>query len=445
MFNLLKFGKVLSGKILMLFFAFMSVSVWGTTAFVVNSVSQTLSQLEVEQQQANNDFAELGEYPQTAPNKMAFNDNFAYVVITYENRIQKIDLGTGSVRSFIFLEDSAAPNDIFIANGFAYVSGNGTNKVYKINLAGEEVETSAVVGLAPQGLCVFGNALFVANTGFNMSDWSYAPGTVSVVALTDFSVIDTISVDLNPANIAVVNNKIHVVCTGDYASVSGKIDVVDPQNYEIENVLETGDSPASIAVGNNGKVYLGNIWPAGVFVYDAETLELEITPADNIFYGGNQVATNEQYLAVIDAVDYVQNSVVRFYDLQNNQLLYQMEIGVGATDVKFYETSAVETEEIAQNYEIYNYPNPFRNFTTISFFEFSNEQNQQNEQTTLLIYNIKGQKVTQLGIMNYELGINRITWDGTDDYGKPVNSGIYFYKLNSFDNSQKMGKMILVR
>ncbi|RLC49153.1 MAG: hypothetical protein DRZ79_06395 [Candidatus Cloacimonadota bacterium] len=421
----------------------------GTTAFVVNSVSQTLSELNIEQQQVNNDFAELGEYSQTAPNKMAFYENFAYVVITYENCIQKIDLESGMVRSYIYLEDSSSPNDILIEGNFAYVSGNSTNKVYKINLENEEVESSVNVGLAPQGLCVVGNDLFVANTGFNINDWTYEPGTLSVIDLNNFAVTDTIAVDLNPANMTVVNGKLHVVCTGNYSSVFGKVDIVNLQNYETENVLEIGSSPASIAFGNNGKVYLGNAWPAGVFVYDAETLQVEITPSDEIFLGGNQLATNEQFLAVIDAADYIQNSVVRFYDLQNHQLLYQMEVGVGATDVKFYEPTFITDNEINDNYRLYNYPNPFKNSTRISF-SISNEQNKQNEQNTISIYNVKGQKIRTLECINQvdakaTKSLYSIIWNGEDNFGKKVGSGVYYYQLKTGAKISKLKKMIYIR
>ena len=89
-----------------------------------------------------------------------------------------------------------------------------------------------------------------------------------------------------------------------------------------------------------------------------------------------------------------------------------------------------------------NYPNPFRTSTTISF-QFSNEQNQQYEQKTVSIYNIKGQKVKQLGIKNYELGINKIIWNGKDESGHFVEPGIYFYKLSE-GNEQTVKKMLLI-
>ena len=94
------------------------------------------------------------------------------------------------------------------------------------------------------------------------------------------------------------------------------------------------------------------------------------------------------------------------------------------------QNSATDDNTISSGNNLTNFPNPFRNSTTISF-NFSNEQNQQKEQKTISIYNLKGQKIKQLGIGNYELGINKIIWDGKDESGKTVESGIYLLKMKS--------------
>ena len=119
---------------------------------------------------------------------------------------------------------------------------------------------------------------------------------------------------------------------------------------------------------------------------------------------------------------------------------YLYEIPFSYTNIE----SSVEQEEFASQTVLHqNYPNPFRTSTTISF-QFSNEQNQQYEQKTIEIYNIKGQKVKELKIGNYELGINQVIWDGKNEQGNEVSSGIYFYKLTK--NSQNiMRKMVLIK
>lgn len=395
--------------------------------FVVNSISQTLSKIDLVTNEVNNTFAMLGQTAGNAANKVAFHNGFAYVVITYENAIQKIDLEYGQIRSYIFLEDSATPNDIIIANGFAYVTGNVTEKVYKINLETDEVIGNIVVGKSPQGMEVLGNFLYVANTGFDMSDYTYDQGTISKIDLNDFSLQNTINTNLNPCCIEVVNENLHIVCTGDYSSVFGKIDVLNPMNNEIENTIELGGSPGSIANHNDNTVFVGNSWPAGIYAYDANTFDIEMVPADNILQGGNAISVFENYLITTDALDYQQNSLIRIYNTENYELLNQYETAIGATDAKVYQESSFSDDSfIVSNdtFSLKNYPNPFNPETTISF-----ETTKLHETPRIEIFNVKGQKVKELRIKNYELGINEIVWNGTDKTGNIMPSGVYFCKL----------------
>ncbi|MDO9577324.1 MAG: T9SS type A sorting domain-containing protein [Candidatus Cloacimonadales bacterium] len=84
-----------------------------------------------------------------------------------------------------------------------------------------------------------------------------------------------------------------------------------------------------------------------------------------------------------------------------------------------------------------NYPNPFNPSTTISF-QLNTET---PENTELVIYNLKGQKIrTFSNLQITQSPDQQIVWDGTDDSGKAVSSGVYFYKLKSgnFEISKKM-------
>ncbi len=84
-----------------------------------------------------------------------------------------------------------------------------------------------------------------------------------------------------------------------------------------------------------------------------------------------------------------------------------------------------------------NYPNPFNPTTTISF----SVSDQQNEQIELVIYNLKGQKVKTFSNLHItQSPMQQVRWNGKDDSGNPVTSGVYFYKLKSgeIEISKKM-------
>ncbi len=94
-----------------------------------------------------------------------------------------------------------------------------------------------------------------------------------------------------------------------------------------------------------------------------------------------------------------------------------------------------------------NYPNPFnpsgagRSPTTTICFNLATKD---TKNTKIEIYNIKGQKVKTLIDEKIEAGLHHVVWNGKDENGKPVASGIYFYKLKT-DNFEKTRKMILLK
>ena len=74
-----------------------------------------------------------------------------------------------------------------------------------------------------------------------------------------------------------------------------------------------------------------------------------------------------------------------------------------------------------------NAPNPFNASTSISFlipFRLANEP------TRLSIYNLAGQLVRVLQFETLQAGEHRLSWDGRDDLGREVASGVYIYRLD---------------
>jgi len=81
-----------------------------------------------------------------------------------------------------------------------------------------------------------------------------------------------------------------------------------------------------------------------------------------------------------------------------------------------------------------NYPNPFNPTTTINFnlVEAANVK--------IEIYNIHGQIIDTVANGNYGAGSNNVDWDGIDGEGRPVASGLYFYKMKAgrYTSTKKM-------
>ncbi len=84
-----------------------------------------------------------------------------------------------------------------------------------------------------------------------------------------------------------------------------------------------------------------------------------------------------------------------------------------------------------------NYPNPFRPSTTIAF-DIKEAGN-----TSLSVYNIKGQLVKEIVDKPMSSGAHTITWDGRDEKGNTCSSGVYYLRLMSGNQTQLRKLLIL--
>lgn len=96
--------------------------------------------------------------------------------------------------------------------------------------------------------------------------------------------------------------------------------------------------------------------------------------------------------------------------------------------------SMPETPQLAQNY-----PNPFNSSTTISYQFFSHPE----ADVELSVFNSMGQKVRTLVRQRQSAGHYQIGWDGTDDRGGWVSSGVYIYQLR-LDEVRLQKKLIVL-
>jgi len=81
-----------------------------------------------------------------------------------------------------------------------------------------------------------------------------------------------------------------------------------------------------------------------------------------------------------------------------------------------------------------NYPNPFNPVTNIAYSV------KEDSDVTLEIYNVKGQLVRTLVNEHVTAGNHSVMWNGTDDAGRTVGSGVFFYRMHAgdFTSTQKM-------
>ncbi len=101
--------------------------------------------------------------------------------------------------------------------------------------------------------------------------------------------------------------------------------------------------------------------------------------------------------------------------------------------------SLKEKDAVPQDFALeQNYPNPFNPETQISF------RLNKSGHVKLAVYNMLGQKVKTLLDKEKQAGRYRVTWDGTDENGEKLSSGIYYYRLE-MGESHATRKMLLLK
>jgi hypothetical protein len=118
--------------------------------------------------------------------------------------------------------------------------------------------------------------------------------------------------------------------------------------------------------------------------------------------------------------------------------------GVFMDDISLREDVAVtadqpQVEAVPEYFALeQNYPNPFNPSTHIAY------QMPQTEWVSLEIYNTLGQRIRTLVDRSQNAGYHEVVWNGTDDTGHVVASGMYFYRLRA-GNFNQIHKLLLLK
>jgi hypothetical protein len=190
---------------------------------------------------------------------------------------------------------------------------------------------------------------------------------------------------------------------------------ISPFGYTLEFYINGGEASGqdpSIA-GRNlsqlGIVLQANTWTLVSFALS------ELTPGDRlrgIPFSGTPMET--------------------FYIDDMKLVAVQVEIPTAVEEAS-QETAGPLGYALAQNY-----PNPFNAATAIRF------DMDRAEEIDLTLYNLTGQKVVSLARGHREAGTYSLRWDGRDDSGRELATGVYLYRLTAGDRVETR-KLLLLR
>jgi len=136
---------------------------------------------------------------------------------------------------------------------------------------------------------------------------------------------------------------------------------------------------------------------------------------------------------------FIRNNGV-WHDITTGSYTYQPTTAVDTLEVKVIHPLLDNEDQVTvQKPLLRQYPNPFN--PNCQF----NIQLPNRAKVELDIYNIKGQRVTQLYNGNIEAGSHNIIWDGKNKQGRTVGTGLYLYRVKLNGKEQFHGKMMLLK
>lgn len=412
------------------------------SAYVVNSVANTLSYLNIETQAVIVDTLSPGA--NSFPNQVVVHRDRGYVVNSGTNSLMVFDLATLQRDGFIQLPTGSNPWAMdFINDSLCAVSFFNTDAIGIVNVNSRQLLQTVAVGTSPEGVKYYNGKIYVANSGFVSFGQPYDPGTVSVVDAASLAVVATIGVGLNPQDLdADSNGNLVVACTGDWGTTaSGELDIIDTGSNTVTASVNLSSFITAVKVNGMNKAYLAT-FGSGVMVYNVGSQTFEIGEA-NPLAGGPGVAFDAQNNAYIcEFGDGVSAGKLRVFS-PAHQLLHTYTMNIGPVSVAVYDPDFTGIADqpvntISQLNLLPNYPNPFNPGTVI---EFSLTE---RSRVKLEIFDITGKKVRTLAKGEFSPGVHRFNWNGRDHSGRRVVSGVYFSRL-SRGNQTVVRRMLLVR
>ena len=174
-----------------------------------------------------------------------------------------------------------------------------------------------------------------------------------------------------------------------------------------------------------------NIWrsetEADIYDEEGQVINYRCITADLI--PGAGTSTTPQEYSYLDRT--AENDKMYYYKIEqvdvNGQAAF---IGPIALD---------RTETVPIDYVLsQNFPNPFNPSTTIKYYLT------EDAQVSLTVFNLLGKRIRVLAEGQHQAGLYSVSWDGRDDNGHVMGSGIYFYELDTGENVYTR-KMTIIR
>lgn len=273
---------------------------------IVNTISETISIYDLEKDTVFEDILETGK----TPNDILIQGDIGFIVNSGFGGIAALDvinLREKKLIKRIPLPVGSNPYCIASSGDKFYITLAASNKILILDKNLQPVDTLSV-GKWPEGIVYHNGKIYVAVSGFNITDFTYGDGYLYIINTSSTPYfVDSIKVGKNPQLIKVFNDKIYIMCTGDYASSGGGFYVFNPSTGMIEDSIIINFNPQDFVFYKDK--YFFTDFAHGIFsTPDGRTIDtlIIINGSNRMILAENKIlasifsATELNYLVIVD-------------------------------------------------------------------------------------------------------------------------------------------------
>lgn len=272
--------------------------------------------------------------------------DYAFIQVNNANKIEIVDASSfkevGVIQNMMQVRYAVGDENTVYASAWGNWGADG--KVYSIDVSTLAVVDSVATGLGPEGMILYSDKLFVANSG----GWGY-DNSISIIDTHSKLVLKTLEVGANPkAMVLDKDNSLWVLCAGstiydenwmpvdDYPS---KLVKINPETMTIikEIPLFQDQHPAKLAINGDGdKLFIGaGFGFSGIYTFGiSENIFTESKLIDKSFYGFD-VNKDNGVIFAYEALNFTERGQLYRYSETGVELgKYTVGIGPNGSSLK---------------------------------------------------------------------------------------------------------------
>ncbi len=360
--------------------------------------------------------------------------------------------GTAILNAFFSLDSAALPGDYWVRMHDAWESVSPDPLIPSMALATD----SGVIQIDRLGDVNLDKLINVADpvniVGYIIGDYSLPSrnyATANVVVDAEVNVVDLVGIVNLSFGLPISPSPVQSNYEDDFASLSVEHDDLATGQYSKLNIR--GEFPDDVAALQMQIEYDPDTYYTGMLELADEVKHFAMQYRDDragtirmVLYNFKPGTDGNQIPSGISDIVKIPVTARRDVSADDDISIRVAQAHLSNANAEEIPVAGNQIDVLPTSFTLYqNYPNPFNPSTRIDF-DISAGNSGGLQQVKLEVFNILGRKVQTLVDEKMDPGRHTVTWDGDSGDGRPVATGIYFYRLEVGD-THKTKKMLLLK